>query len=639
MNRFNANINLQGTYMRGRDFQVERRLGGGGQASVWLANEMLDYGTSLRKVALKVFLIDERDYDRNRATDAFKKDIEFLSQFGQQGLIVPYFGNFFERVLVTASGNIADKSADGSDSISILAFVIVMAYADGGCLDSHEYRSEKVVNDSSRSFIGHFIDVCRGLRAAHDSNIVHKDIKPSNLMWFRSVDKVMIGDFGIAENIEKSGTPDMMAEALHIVGTPAYMSPESWEPGFRPRPERDIYALGCTFYEIVTGRQAFPSNATKEDHASQERPDPIIFEEVRSLITPEVGALIRDMMAVEPARRPSMDSIIRTLQNEQPSVARPRAIERIPNDPIFRSTHYLNPSFRIAATRSDGGASQELFFLFITMNIQSRDRYNLLYRMLTSYFSETFSLWEVYGHFSFVVRVWAYPDTCHAFCDDVLQQLLDRESRNIQVFWASQVRYLGCDSRPRAWGDVGPAIGKIYQAQNIGSEDSQCSAEAKEAQDWLHKERIYVRQRPRQLGPNAVKCVCLVRLGQDEDHREAAAALIADKFQLHLSPSELKNVSIYLRSERQLTGIASNREDFVITYITKNFRSVQVLPMALIEHIHEHHLRIHTLLATGRIFIDSDDFRTDGRRRGTVGRSRAAGDVTGGVSFFEDFAS
>jgi serine/threonine protein kinase len=109
-----------------------------------------------------------------------------------------------------------------------------------------------------RKFINIFTQICDGLNHAHQKGVVHRDVKPSNIMVIRSdagVDIAKILDFGIAKRqIEEN--KDKLTQTGNVLGSPAYISPEQCA-GQNADPRSDIYSLGCVMYEALTGNPPF----------------------------------------------------------------------------------------------------------------------------------------------------------------------------------------------------------------------------------------------------------------------------------------------------------------------------------------------------------------------------------------------
>ncbi len=143
--------------------------------------------------------------------------------------------------------------------LSPVAF-IVMEFVQGQTLD-------KLLSETSPSaleLVAVFVQVCEGLKAAHAIGLVHRDLKPTNIMISAKAEapSVKILDFGIAKvNSDESDTNNIESKMTltgEIMGSPAYMSPEQWMS--RPIDQRsDIYSLGCVMYEAFAGRPLFHS--------------------------------------------------------------------------------------------------------------------------------------------------------------------------------------------------------------------------------------------------------------------------------------------------------------------------------------------------------------------------------------------
>lgn len=139
---------------------------------------------------------------------------------------------------------------------------------------------------------------CRGLQAAHEEGIIHRDIKPQNVLM-DSRGEVKLMDFGIARMTEAA---EALTSAGLIVGTPHYMSPEQVQA--RPLDARsDVYSMGVLLYEMVCGKRPFDSptlTSVLTAHITQPPRPPI---EIRREIGPEVNRIVLRCLAKEPAGR------------------------------------------------------------------------------------------------------------------------------------------------------------------------------------------------------------------------------------------------------------------------------------------------------------------------------------------------
>lgn len=146
--------------------------------------------------------------------------------------------------------------------------------------------------------------VASALDAAHAEGLIHRDVKPSNVLLSRTPaghDFVYLADFGIARLLTRSATTSL-TEAGAMIGTPEYMPPERFENGLIDR-KTDIYALACLIYECLTGQAPFPMKdlpALIYAHLNTPPPRP---SEVRPSIPKNVDAVVAKGMAKKPASR------------------------------------------------------------------------------------------------------------------------------------------------------------------------------------------------------------------------------------------------------------------------------------------------------------------------------------------------
>ncbi|MFM2089657.1 MAG: Serine/threonine-protein kinase PknB, partial [Planctomycetota bacterium] len=162
---------------------------------------------------------------------------------------------------------------------------IAMEYVHGATL-------KEIVRDRGalpwREALGFALQAAEGLAAAHRAGIVHRDVKPSNLM----VDAgggVKVADLGLARSL--AGSSDATVDGA-LIGTPAYMSPEQLADPRRATPAADVYALGATLVYLLTG-QASPEAG------------PVGGLARAAGLPPAVHDLVRRMLAADPVRRPA----------------------------------------------------------------------------------------------------------------------------------------------------------------------------------------------------------------------------------------------------------------------------------------------------------------------------------------------
>lgn len=137
------------------------------------------------------------------------------------------------------------------------AYYIVEEFVDGMAVDKILQKQTSVSPQIAMLIIQ---DACYGLKFAHAKNIVHRDIKPGNILISKRAE-IKITDFGIAS--ETSGE-DTLTQSGVALGTPAYMPPEQFEDSAKVDCRADIYALGVMLYEMVTGTKPYPGTLTIE---------------------------------------------------------------------------------------------------------------------------------------------------------------------------------------------------------------------------------------------------------------------------------------------------------------------------------------------------------------------------------------
>ncbi|WP_089157890.1 serine/threonine-protein kinase [Micromonospora sp. NBS 11-29] len=253
----------------GGRYELEQRAGLGGMSEVWRAHDrVLD-----RIVAVKV--ISPSLHDDAVAAERIRAEARSAAR-----LVHP---------------NVASVHDFGTATLPDGRPVpyIVMELAEGETLAAH-LRAGPL---DWRIAVRVCAEVCAALAAAHGNGIVHRDVKPANVILTPYGVKVL--DFGIAT---PAGAPDHTPEGI-VVGTPAYLAPEQLDR--QPAtPAADMYALGVLLYYCLTGRLPYEIGSTTQLLGSRRRQPPQPLPEIPGL-PPEVAELCRSCLDVDPAARPT----------------------------------------------------------------------------------------------------------------------------------------------------------------------------------------------------------------------------------------------------------------------------------------------------------------------------------------------
>ncbi|MFI5646896.1 protein kinase [Kitasatospora sp. NPDC051705] len=142
--------------------------------------------------------------------------------------------------------------------------------------------------------------LCEALAVAHDAGMVHRDVKPDNIM-ITDAGHLKVLDFGIAQLDTGAGG---LTTTGTIVGSPAYMAPERWT-GQRVDGRTDLYALGCVLVELFTGARPFGGDSTPVLMYQHLNEPPPALDPVRFGLPAEVAGLVAELLAKDPADRPA----------------------------------------------------------------------------------------------------------------------------------------------------------------------------------------------------------------------------------------------------------------------------------------------------------------------------------------------
>ena len=251
------------------EFTIERLLGSGGMGTVYLAG----HPRLRRRVALKVL------------TDTFTLDPKARSAFDREanlaaGLDHPNIVPVYDR-----------NAADDPD------LWLAMRYVDGG--DAAALLSEHPDGLAPERGARLIDDAARALDYAHDQGVLHRDVKPANLLIetdHRQNERAVLTDFGIARTLDDTVTMSGIAASF------AYAAPERFTDSPADR-RADIYSLGCTLYQLLTGRPPFPRKdqaAVIGAHLTAPPPAP---RALRPELPAEMDAVIATALAKSPQDR------------------------------------------------------------------------------------------------------------------------------------------------------------------------------------------------------------------------------------------------------------------------------------------------------------------------------------------------
>ncbi|GCE05106.1 hypothetical protein KDAU_24350 [Dictyobacter aurantiacus] len=207
-------------------YQITRLIGLGGMATVYLARD-----TYLnREVALKVF--KSREDGQDSFLRRFEREAQIVAQLEHPNILTVYeYGRY-----------------------NGMAY-FVMPYLSSGSLRNYLQRQQRL---SPRAALDLLTPILRALQYAHDRGLIHRDIKPDNML-FKADHSLVLSDFGLVKVLSDEEDAGMLASfATHtnsIMGTPQYMSPEQIQG--KAVPASDIYSLGVVLYELLTGRVPF----------------------------------------------------------------------------------------------------------------------------------------------------------------------------------------------------------------------------------------------------------------------------------------------------------------------------------------------------------------------------------------------
>lgn len=256
-------------------YELIKKLGEGGMGAVYQAR---DTATGV-EVAVKVLAA------------GFLSQTDAMRRFEKEARLL-------EAAKSPHVANLLDVGIEGETRY------LVMEFVSGGDLRQWLKKQRTLDEASSLEIIG---DLCRALVNAHAQGMVHRDIKPENVLLDDSTDQVRplvkLTDFGLARHVDQSESLKLTQTGA-LLGTPYYMSPEQFTGAHEISPATDVYSLGATFFELLTGMRPFNMTDAIQlasAHCFEEAPD---VRKLNTTVSDATADLIRRMLAKHPGQRP-----------------------------------------------------------------------------------------------------------------------------------------------------------------------------------------------------------------------------------------------------------------------------------------------------------------------------------------------
>jgi hypothetical protein len=249
-------------------YQIEGRLGVGGMSTVHLAfDQRLE-----RHVALKLL------------AEHLADDPAFVSRFRREALAAARL----------VHPNIVQVFDFGLDEHQHQHFIVMEHVTGHSCAE--------LLRDQGHLDVDQAVEIisqsCRGLEYAHRHGVVHRDVKPGNLLVSDS-DVVKLADFGIARATDQSS----ITQVGSVLGTAAYLSPEQAR-GEEAGPRADIYSLGVVTYQLLSGRLPYEATSLSELALKQQRELPPPLEGLNDRVTPALADAVATALSIEQEGRP-----------------------------------------------------------------------------------------------------------------------------------------------------------------------------------------------------------------------------------------------------------------------------------------------------------------------------------------------
>ncbi|MFH1920195.1 MAG: protein kinase [Planctomycetota bacterium] len=254
-------------------YELLEEIGRGGMGVVYRARQL----TADRIVALKVIRRDRleslpRDSESS-ALDRFRHEAQAAARLEHENIVTVY--------------EVGEVEGEPFFSMQYVAGRSLMEIVHEG----------PVPNRRAAAYLE---PVARGVHLAHQQGILHRDLKPQNLLVDSQTDRAMVADFGLAKLVESS---EELTHAGEIMGSPPYMSPEQAIDSSQVTAQTDVYALGATLYHVLTGRPPFQAATGLETVRQVVEQEPVPPRHLNPSIDRDLETICLECLQKEPSRR------------------------------------------------------------------------------------------------------------------------------------------------------------------------------------------------------------------------------------------------------------------------------------------------------------------------------------------------
>ena len=276
----------------GPAFEIKKKLGKGSMATVYLAKE----GELGRLVAIKVLSpAQARD---ETAKKRFEREAKAAASLSHPNVVQVY-----------RFGHLADNTP-----------YLVMRFVRGRNMAERLEGEGRLPVDLAKQVL---LEVASALAAAHAKGIVHRDVRPANVLWDEDSEEALLSDFGIAALLVTSGEDaTKLTKTGQMIGDPRYLSPEQLLDQDLTE-MADMYSFGVLGYELFTGDGPYDARTNTQWITAHLSAEPRDLTQLRPEVEPAVADLLRRCLNREPNHRPTASDVVRALEGSPAAGAAP----------------------------------------------------------------------------------------------------------------------------------------------------------------------------------------------------------------------------------------------------------------------------------------------------------------------------